>query len=79
MNHHMDSRFDSEWLDMLLPHNKGKELLKRLGASLTDYGVISARGRSLYELVPYREQQTEYFTETDISEDEEIQMGGMQL
>lgn len=63
LNYHLGSRFDSEWLDTLLTrNNEGDELLKRLGASLTDYGVISARGRSLYELVPYREQAVKELT-----------------
>lgn len=47
----MDSRFDSAWLDTLLTQNEGERLLQRLGAAETPYGVISARGHSLYELV----------------------------
>lgn len=49
----MDSRFDSAWLDTLLTQNEGERLLQRLGAAETPYGVISARGHSLYELVSY--------------------------
>lgn len=89
LKHHLDSRFDSEWLDTLLTQNERDELLKRLGASLTDYGAISARGRSLYELVPYREPEirAEYApattgvetAEAEPEENEEIQIGGMQL
>ena len=52
---HLDTRFDGEWLDTLLTQNEGDRLLKRLGAAETPYGIISARGRSLYELVPYNE------------------------
>lgn len=55
--HHLDSRFDFEWLDTLLTGNEGNRLLERLGASVTDYGIISARGHSLYELVPYNEPE----------------------
>lgn len=62
LNHHMDTRFDSEWLDKLLTQNEGDKLLERLGASVTDYGVISARGRSLYELVPYDEPEVKELT-----------------
>ncbi len=58
LHHFMDSRFDSGWLDTLLTQNEGERLLKRLGAAETPYGVISARGRSLYELVPYNEPET---------------------
>ena len=45
--------FDPEWLDALHAYNEGVTLLDRLGATMTDYGVVSARGRTLYELVPY--------------------------
>lgn len=58
LHHFMDSRFDGGWLDTLLTQNEGERLLKRLGAAETPYGVISARGRSLYELVPYNEPAT---------------------
>lgn len=53
----MDSRFDSAWLDTLLTQNEGKRLFQRLGAAETPYGVISARGHSLYELVSYNEPE----------------------
>ena len=59
MLRHMDSRLDSHWFDTLLTRNEDNRLLTRLGATATDYGVVSARGRSLYEIVPYEEQQTE--------------------
>ena len=54
----MDSRFDSKWLDTLLTQNEGERLLQRLGAAETPYGVISACGRSLYEIVPCDEPET---------------------
>lgn len=53
LRHHLDSRFDPEWLDSLLIRTEGSILLDRLGATMTDYGVVSARGRTLYEIVPY--------------------------
>lgn len=53
LRHFLDSRFDGSWLDTLLTQNEGEQLLGRLGAAETPYGVISARGRSLFELVPY--------------------------
>ena len=81
---HMDSRLDSHWFDTLLTRNEGDRLLTRLGATETDYGVISARGRSLYELVPYEEQQTEQEQTEDQDEDleqskseQKLTMGGM--
>lgn len=51
--HHLDSRFDSEWLDTIMLRTESSILLDRLGATVTEYGVISARGGSLYGLVPY--------------------------
>lgn len=46
---HMDKAVDPKWLDTLLTRNEGHELAERLGATFTDYGVISARNRGLYE------------------------------
>lgn len=58
LSRHMDIRLDRKWLDTLLTRNEGERLLQRLGASMTEYGVISACGRSLYEPVPYDEPET---------------------
>ena len=49
---HMDKEVDPKWLDTLLLRNEGHELAERLGATFTDYGVVSARNRSLYEPIP---------------------------
>lgn len=57
LKHFMDTRLDSEWLDTLFTRNEGERLLKRLGASSTPYGVISARGHSLYEPVACHEPE----------------------
>lgn len=46
---HMDKKVDPKWLDTLLTKTEGQELAERLGATFTDYGVVSARDRSLYE------------------------------
>ena len=53
----LDTHFDSEWLDTLLTGNEGERLLGRLGATLTDYGVVSARNGHLFEPVPYDEPE----------------------
>ena len=50
--HNLDVRFDDHWLDTLLTQNEGKRLVERLGASITDYGILSARGGPLFEPVP---------------------------
>ena len=57
--HHMDTRFDPEWLDSLVSFREGNELLDRLKATVTDYGVISVREGSLFQLVPYNQEQTD--------------------
>lgn len=57
LSHHLNTSFDNKWLNTIIMSREGEELLERLEASLTDYGVISARGRSLFELVPYRESE----------------------
>lgn len=52
-----DTRFDNRWLGGLFARNEGERLLGRLGATLTDYGVISARNGHLFEPVPYDEPE----------------------
>lgn len=49
LTRHMDKEIDPKWLDTLLLRNEGHELAERLGATFTDYGVVSARNRGLYE------------------------------
>lgn len=58
LRHFMDSRFDIRWLDTLLTQNEGERLLQKLGAAETPYGVISACGHSLFEIVPFDEPET---------------------
>ena len=41
MCHNLDVRFDDHWLDTLLTQNEGKRLVERMGASITDYGILS--------------------------------------
>ncbi len=57
MLRHMDTRFDPKWLDSLLLRREGDTLVQRIGASITDYGIISKRCGSLYELVPHDEPE----------------------
>lgn len=52
-----DTRFDNRWLGGLFARNEGERLLGRLGATLTDYGVISARNGHLFKSVPYDEPE----------------------
>lgn len=52
-----DTRFDNRWLGGLFARNEGERLLSRLGATLTDYGIVSARNGHLFEPVPYDEPE----------------------
>lgn len=51
------TEFDSRWLENLLPRNEADRLLGRIGAAVTDYGVISARNGHLFKPVPYDEPE----------------------
>ena len=51
------AEFDSRWLENLLPRNEADKLLGRIGAAVTDYGVISARNGHLFKPVPYDETE----------------------
>ena len=51
------TEFDSRWLKNLIPRNEADKLLGRIGATLTDYGVISARNCHLFKPVPYDETE----------------------
>lgn len=51
------TEFDSKWLENLLPRNEADKLLGRIGAAVTDYGVISTRNGHLFKPVPYDEPE----------------------
>ncbi len=69
---HMDTKFDDRWLDPLVYRREGSRLLEKLGATVTDYGIISSAGGSLYKLVSYDSDESE--TE-DIAPDEDEDLG----
>lgn len=71
--HHLDSRFDPQWLDNVIIGNEGRILLERLGASETAYGFVSARGDSLYKLVS-REPTEEKELKTQALTDEKLEV-----
>ena len=56
---HLDARFDARWLDGLAVCTEGTNLMQRLGAAETDYGIVSARGGQLYALVPFEQEQVQ--------------------
>lgn len=64
-----DTRFDSRWLGGLFARNEGEHLLGRLSATLTDYGVISARNGHLFEPVPYDEPEVKEIKTQAITEE----------
>lgn len=64
-----DSRFDSRWLGGLFARNEGERLLGRLGTTLTDYGVISARNGQLFEPVPYDEPEIKEIKEQAMTDE----------
>ena len=64
-----DSRFDSRWLGGLFARNEGERLLGRLGATLTDYGVVSARNGHLFEPVPYDEPEVKELKSQALTEE----------
>lgn len=64
-----DSRFDGRWLGGLFARNEGERLLGRLGATLTDYGVVSARNGQLFEPVPYDEPEVKELKSQALTEE----------
>lgn len=81
LQHHLGTGFDSEWLSTLACGAEGQDLLERLGATITDYGAVSARGRSLFELVPYRQMQNQVLSADGTAVPQEIndQTSGMDV
>lgn len=69
----MDTRFDNRWLGGLFARNEGERLLGRIGATLTDYGVISARNGHLFEPVPYDEPEAKEL-KTQAPTDEKLEV-----
>lgn len=75
---HLDTRFDPKWLDTLMLRTEGNELLERIGGTVTDYGVISARGGSLYEPITRDPEPCEELEQTEEPEEQTLKMGGIQ-
>ena len=64
-----DTRFDNRWLGGLFARNEGERLLSRLGATLTDYGIVSARNGQLFEPVPYDEPEVKELKSQALTEE----------
>lgn len=61
--YHAPTDFDTKWLEEVSSHDDAQKLLKALGAKVTNYGIVSACGRSLYEIVAFPTPQTESHTD----------------
>ena len=67
--HQLGEDFDSKWLDAVSINTENLDLLDRLGAQNTDYGIVSQRGESLYRLMSFDEAPTE---DESLSEGEDL-------
>lgn len=57
--YHVPTDFDTRWLEEVSSHDDAQKLLKTLGAKVTNYGIVSAYGKSLYENVAFPTPQSE--------------------
>lgn len=55
---HLDTKFDTRWLDDINFMKEGQVLKERTGAAITPYGIISLRGGSLYANIPRRREES---------------------
>lgn len=55
---HLDTKFDTRWLDDINFMKEGQILKERTGAAITPYGIISPPGGSLYANIPRRREES---------------------
>lgn len=72
LKYHLPAGFDFEFINELDVTAFGSKLLDRLGADVTNYGIVSGRNRSLFEIVPYDKPACEIHQNNE-------QMGGMEM
>ena len=76
--HFTDNRFDGRWLDEITEPVAAAELLRKLGATQTNYGVVSAYGGQLFAPISRFEDQTQDAapeqTESEEEPDEGMEM-----
>ena len=70
--HSLPTDFDVRWLDTLAISTDSLHLLERLGATVTDYGILSARGESLYKSIPFSAPDADEEETQEQSNDGEI-------
>lgn len=51
--YHAPTDFDGKWFEKISSHDDAQKLLEALGAKVTNYGIVSACNRSLYENVDF--------------------------
>ena len=68
--HSLPTDFDVRWLDTLAISTDSLHLLERLGATVTDYGILSARGESLYKSIPFSAPDADEAEAQEQSEDD---------
>lgn len=56
--HHLDTEYDARWLQNFTFRKEDALLIEQLGAGVTGYGIVSARGEPLYRLASYPEPKT---------------------
>lgn len=56
LTHHLPTNFDPLWINDIVCDTTSCSLIKKLNAKVSSYGIISARGQSLYNLVSYADQ-----------------------
>ena len=78
VSHFTDRRFDGQWLDGITEPVAAGELLRKLGATQTAYGVLSAYGCHLFESVPRSDEQAQTADPAEDAVDEE-QSEGMEM
>ena len=70
--HSLPTDFDVRWLDTLAISTDSLHLLERLGATITDYGILSARGESLYKSIPFSAPDADEAETQELTNDGEI-------
>ena len=76
LSFYVDERIDPRWYSTMYAYHEGTALLQRVGGAVTQYGACSARGKSLFEIVPYEEIQ-ESCGQKEQTEESSLTMGGM--
>ena len=74
VSHFTDNRFDGRWFDEITEPAAAAELLRKLGATQTNYGVVSAYGGQLFTPISRFEDQTENESAGQTASDAEMEM-----